>query len=161
MCQLVPIPLRLAAVLAVAAPAAACTVVENAPAPDAIANLSEPVFRCKVEPILARDCSYLACHGNAGTALRVYTPGKLRAASQPTMDNLNSGLTDAEHHGNYLSAAAFSFGGIPPGDNWLLRKNLPSVDGGYEHKGGVIFTGKDDPRAVALEDWLSGKGTCP
>jgi hypothetical protein len=161
MCQLVPIPVRVAAALLCAAPLVACTVVENAPAPDAIANLSEPVFRCKVEPILARDCSYLGCHGNAETALRVYTPGKLRAGSPANKGELNVGLTDAEHHGNYLSAAAFSFGGIPPGDNWILRKNLPSVDGGYEHKGGAIFTGPDDPSAVAISNWLSGKGTCP
>ena len=159
--QLVPIPFRLVTALACAAPAVACTVVENAPAPDAIAQLSEPVFRCSVEPILARDCSYVACHGNAGFALRVYTPGKLRAQPPANLDDAIAPLTDAEHHANFQSAAAFTYGGVTPDDNFLLRKTIPSADGGYEHRGGVIFTGADDPRAMAIRAWLAGTGSCP
>ena len=67
--------LGLAAVMAVAA----CTDAVNEPAVDPATKLNETVFRCNVEPILARQCSYNACHGQEGTALRVYTPGKLRA----------------------------------------------------------------------------------
>ena len=159
--QPVPIPVRIAAALLCAAPLVGCTVVENAPAPDAIAQLSEPVFRCSVEPVLARDCSYVACHGNAETALRVYTPGKLRAQTPKNLDDATRPLTDAEHHGNYLSAVAFSFGGVPPGDNWLIRKTIAPADGGYEHLGGVIFPSADDPGSKAIRAWLSGTGSCP
>ena len=35
-------------------------------------------FVCEVQPVLVRRCSFLACHGNADHALRVYSPGKLR-----------------------------------------------------------------------------------
>ena len=33
---------------------AACSPVENAPAPGLVAALDEPVFRCRIEPILVR-----------------------------------------------------------------------------------------------------------
>jgi hypothetical protein len=146
--------------LAIVALAPACTTVANEPAPDAIAALSEPGFRCTVEPILARDCSYTGCHGNAGFALRVYSAGKLRAGAMDTLDARIAPLTEAEHHGNFLSASAFSYGDVAPDDDWLIRKGLPTEDGGYEHHGGAIFTGPDDARVVAIRAWLAGGNGC-
>src|SRR5215471_4834612 len=108
----------------------ACSAVGNQPAPDPAAGLSETVFRCKVEPILARQCSYNACHGNPGSALRVYTPGKLRAAPAATIDDAIAPLTEAEQHANFESAAGFSFN-TPADDNLLLRKPLPATSGGF------------------------------
>ena len=142
----------------------ACTTVTNQTAPDPAAALNETVFQCNVEPILARQCSYTACHGtsaNDGSALRVYTPGKLRAMPAANIDALIAPLTDAEQHANFESASAFAFGPTAPDDNWLLRKPLPSTYGGYEHFGGAIYSDPNDPQYVAIRAWLAGTGACP
>jgi hypothetical protein len=68
-------------------------------------------------------------------------------------------LTDAEQHANFASAAGFGFDTAPV-DNWLIRKPLPSSDGGYEHKGGAIYNGASDPQVLAIYNWLTGKGVC-
>jgi hypothetical protein len=140
---------------------AACSEVQNGPADVPASSLSETVFRCNVEPILARQCSYNACHGIAGAAFRVYTPGKLRATMAMTIDDLIAPLTDAEHHANFLSASGFNFGLASVDDNFLLRKPLPAASGGYEHKGGAIWSGgTSDAQYVAIRAWLTGTGAC-
>jgi hypothetical protein len=144
-----------------AALASACTDVVNDPVAQPSAGLDEAVFRCKVEPVLARQCSYSACHGIAGTALRVYTPGKLRAAPAHDIDAAIAPLSDAEHHANFLSAAGFRFSAPDPIDNLLLRKTLPASAGGFAHEGGAIFQSTGDPQWVAIHDWLAGSGRCP
>lgn len=138
-----------------------CAPVVNEPASDAVASLDEPTFRCAIEPILARDCSYLACHGKADFAFRMYSVGKLRAGRHATLDERTIPLTSAEHHANYESAVAFTYGGVDPEENLMLLKALPAEAGGYEHLGGQIFTGLDDPRAKSLRAWLHGsKAPC-
>ena len=144
---------------------AACSSVANEPVSDPASSLKEDVFKCNVEPILAKYCSYNACHGIAGqdqmgAALRVYTPGKLRATPPQNLTDLTAALTAAEEHANFESASGFSFGGVLPDDNFLLRKPLPSALGGYEHRGGAIYGDKTDPNYVAIHDWLSGQGAC-
>jgi hypothetical protein len=139
---------------------AACTDAVNAPAIDPSTKLDETVFRCSVEPILARQCSYTACHGQATTALRVYTPGKLRAMPPANIDDAIAPLTDDEEHGNFTSASGFAESTAPV-DNFLLRKPLPSSAGGFEHKGGAIYSGTKDAQYVAIAAWLAGSGACP
>ncbi len=138
----------------------ACSVVSNEPAPNPAAALDEQVFRCNVEPILVRQCSFAACHGIAGAALRVYSPGKLRAIPPANIDAAIAPLDEGEHHANFQSASGFSFGIVEVDDNWLLRKPLPSRDGGYEHAGGAIWAGVTDPQYVAIRDWLAHQGAC-
>jgi hypothetical protein len=138
---------------------AACSDVVNEAAPNPADSLDEGVFVCKVQPVLVRQCSYLACHGNPGTALRVYSPGKLRAIPPANADDANAKITAAEQHANYLSAAGFSFD-TPPDSNWLLLKPLPPSWGGYEHLGGAIYTSPTDPQFTAIHDWVSGSKTC-
>jgi hypothetical protein len=139
-----------------------CNALNDSPDPQAIVALDEPTFRCTVEPILIRDCSYTACHGNAGFALRVYSIGKLRATTPATLDDLVAPLTTDERHANFQSAVAFTYGHVATSDNWLIRKPLPSSAGGFEHIGGAIFSGVDDPRVTAITDWLNGKvQPCP
>ena len=153
---------RAAALCAVLlAPALGCTDVTNAPEGAPSTGLDEAVFRCNVEPILARQCSYTACHGVAGAALRVYSPGKLRATEPQDLDHLTAELTHAEHHANFLSATGFHFAAADPLDNLLVRKTIPSSDGGYAHEGGAIFPTTDDPQLLAIFAWLSGAGRCP
>lgn len=72
-----------------------CTDVSNEAVANPAAKLDEAVFRCNVQPILARQCSYNACHGNPGSALRVYSPGKLRATTPANIDEAIAPLTDA------------------------------------------------------------------
>jgi hypothetical protein len=139
----------------------ACTTVANEPGPDPTTGLNETVFRCKVEPVLVTQCSYNACHGIAESALRVYSVGKLRATPPADSTAAAAPLTDAEQHANYLSAAGFAAFGQLPADNWLLRKPLPSNDGGYEHKGGAIYSGPTDPQYTAITQWLTGATACP
>lgn len=141
--------------------ASACSPVGNAEVSDPAAGLDETVFKCSVEPVLAKYCSYSACHGIAGTALRVYTPGKLRAEPKANLTDLVGPLTDAEHHANFESAAGFSYGIATIEDSFLLRKPLPSSAGGYEHEGGAIYSGTMDASYVAIHAWLAGQGTCP
>jgi len=139
---------------------AACSDVQNAPAQVPASALSETVFRCNVEPILAKQCSYNACHGIAGAALRVYSPGKLRAMQPANIDEMIAPLTDAEQHANFESAAGFNFGLTSVDDNFLLRKPLPPAAGGYEHKGGAIWTGTGDVQYTAIRAWLTNTGAC-
>lgn len=155
-----PEPRAGALALALALALGACGVVQNDTAPDPSATLQETVFRCNVEPILARQCSFNACHGNAGSALRIYTPGKLRASPPTKLDDAILPLTDPEHHANFRSAAGFAFATATVDDNWLLRKPLPSATGGYEHKGGAIYTSTSDPQYIAIRAWLTGTGVC-
>lgn len=138
-----------------------CTAVQSDPATDPSSTLDEASFRCNVEPILARDCSYTGCHGQAGMPLRVYSSGKLRAGDASTLAKLIEPVTEDEHHANFRSAAGFSIGGIEPGDNLLVRKNLPPDEGGYAHLGGAAFTGATDHRAQVILTWLSGGTGCP
>jgi hypothetical protein len=141
-----------------------CSPVGNDQAADPAGMLDETVFKCSVEPVLAKYCSYNACHGidkANGAALRVYTPGKLRATMPANFDALVAPLTDAEHHANFESAAGFSYTVAVVDDNFLLRKPLPSGAGGYEHVGGAIFTSTSDPSYVVVHDWLAGNGKCP
>jgi len=140
--------------------AGACSVVQNEPVADPAAALSEPVFRCNVEPILVKQCSYSACHGIAGAALRVYSPGKLRATQPADIDAAIAPLTEAEHHSNFESAAGFAFGVTAVDNNFLLRKPLPARDGGYEHAGGAIWSGLGDPQLGAVRAWLINTGVC-
>ena len=146
--------------LATLVAAAACSGVQNEPATNPSSSLDESVFRCNVEPVLVRQCSYTGCHGIAGAAFRVYSPGKLRASPPANIDEATQPLTDAEQHANFESAAGFSFGLTNVADDFLLRKPLPSIYGGYEHKGGAIWASPSDPQYVAILAWLSSTGVC-
>lgn len=154
-------PTALPFVIAVAIAGTGCTTVDNEPVPSPTGSLSEPYFKCAVEPVLIKQCSYNACHGNKDSALRVYSIGKLRAKTPQNLDDFNNPLTDEEHHGNYTNAAGFALGVTDPTQNWLLLKPLPPSLGGYEHKGGAIYNGTADAQFGAIYAWLKGASTCP
>src|SRR5262249_9401514 len=117
--------------------AGACTV-EQAPSPQSISTLDRGAFDRCIEPILVRNCSYTACHGNEGFALRVYSIGKLRAkGTANNLTALTALLTSEEHDANFRSAVALTYGRPFPEDNLLLRKPMPGSAGGFEHKGGA------------------------
>jgi len=149
--------LRVAALAVIAS--SGCTTVANEPLADPAKQLDEGVFKCNVEPILVRQCSYNGCHGNANSALRVYSPGKLRATKPADIDAAIAPLTDAERHANFESASGFA--SLAAADNFLLRKPLDASKGGFEHAGGAIFPTPTDPQYQAILVWLLGKGVCP
>ena len=84
---------RVAWLVATFATLSACSVEQQQSVPQPPAQLDETVFACTVEPILARQCSYNACHGQANSPLRVYSPGKLRAATPANIDDASAVLT--------------------------------------------------------------------
>jgi hypothetical protein len=122
-----------------------------------------------VQPTLVKRCSYLACHGNAAHALRIYSPGKLRLAGADTRDKRSAQLSAAEVQLNFESATGVSNGAseqdrgqgvinnIP-----LLIKPLAARFGGSEHQGVAIFPVYphalivDDPEYAALVNWVAG-----
>jgi hypothetical protein len=140
---------------------ASCTLA-NQQVGDPAGSLNETVFKCSVEPILTKQCSFNACHGIAGAAFRVYSPGKLRATTPTDITGLIAPLTDPERHANFESASGFSFNITSVDDNFLLRKPLPAADGGYEHVGGAIYSGGTNNTAfMTIRAWLTGTGVCP
>lgn len=142
-----------------ALPTTACTTVSNEPAPPTTA-LDETLFKTSVEKILVTQCSFIACHGNAGSALRIYAPGLLRSADPGTLVDAQAKLTADEEHANFVSASGFALSAATPEDNWLLRKPLPSTFGGFEHKGGAIYKSTSDASYATILCWLQGKKSC-
>ncbi len=126
-------------------------------------------FVCTVEPVLIRRCSYLACHGNADHALRLYSPGKLRQVDPGTRNGRDGLLTDSEVELNFQSVSGLLYGAttaqraqpdlqhIP-----LLGKPLKASFGGAEHHGVGIFpaypaqTLADDAEWQPLVAWVGG-----
>ena len=108
-----------------------------------------------------REHRALTAGGNAGSPLRVYTPGKLRMHEPATIDDAIAPLTPEEHHANFVSAAGFNYGITEVDDNWLLRKPLPAADGGYDHVGGAIYLDRSEDQYVKIRAWLLGQGRCP
>jgi hypothetical protein len=135
--------------------------------PDAFLDYN--AFVCTVEPVLIRRCSYLACHGNADHALRLYSPGKLRQVDPGTRNGRDGVLSDSEVELNFQSVSGLLYGAtaaqraqpdlqhVP-----LLGKPLKASFGGAEHHGVGIFpaypaqTLADDAEWQALVAWIGG-----
>jgi len=127
-------------------------------------------FVCTVQPTLIRRCSYLACHGNADHALRVFSIGKLRITEPLTRaERSETLLTADEVDANWRSASALAASGPAdaraagdPAGVVLLSKPLASDFGGSEHQGLAIFpawpagTLGDDAEWKALVAWVGG-----
>jgi hypothetical protein len=159
----------LARALAFGPPVAACLIVwscspvQQASTPLAVAMLDRAAFDRCIAPMLIRNCSFTACHGNEGFALRVYSVGKLRApGTANTQEARTLPLSQAENDANYQSAVAFTYGLPAPEDDWLVRKPLPASNGGFEHVGGAIYSSANDPCVQQLLAWLAGTQVdCP
>jgi hypothetical protein len=135
--------------------------------PDQLLDYTQ--FVCTVQPVLIRRCSYLACHGNADHALRVFSVGKLRLGDASTRALRDAPLTADEVERNFQSATglvlpasaearqAEDVSQVP-----LLLKPLASRFGGSEHHGLAIFPvypatmPANDPEWQALVSWVGG-----
>lgn len=159
--------LRLAAVVA-ALSQAGCTL-ENAEV--APAHFSAQVFVCDVQPVLARECAFPACHGNTSRRLRVLAPGRMRLAedyaaarSHMTLEDIEAGiqppLTPNEVRFNFDQAVAVS---SDPTERQMLTRPLSRAAGGTTHAsaiGGDVFDSPDAAGYRAIERWLDGEDTC-
>ena len=127
-------------------------------------------FVCGAMPVLVRHCSYLACHGNAAHAFRVYSPGKLRAGDVASRNDRDAPLTSDEVQANFDSASGILLAGPPPDGTTLvlqraplLQKPLKAAFGGSEHHGIGIFPFAPaqsldaDPEWSALVAWAAGQ----
>ena len=127
-------------------------------------------FVCTVQPVLIKRCSYLACHGNEGHALRVYSLGKLRFGDTSTRAARSQvQLSADEVERNFASASGMVYGAsladrqslrlahLP-----LLAKPLAARAGGEEHLGVAVFPTYPnvdvgaDPEYLALAAWVQG-----
>ena len=138
--------------------------------PETMPAVQRDAFDCAVQPILAKQCSMPACHGNALRRFRVLAPGRMRipselvvAAQAQSADDRENGyhpaLTELELQYNFMQARSMIVPGEPLADCPLLNRPLAVSAGGMYHvAGGDIFPSKLDPEYLSLKGWLLGYG---
>lgn len=160
------------ALVALAATLASCAI-DNEPAP--LPNLSRAAFACAIQPILARECSMPACHGNPKRRLQVLAAGRMRLAGEvakaramQTAADREAGyyppLTELEISYNFAQARSMVVAGQPTAECPLLNRPLAVASGGMYHvQGGDIFSSPADAGYLILQAWVQGAGKelCP
>jgi len=122
--------------------------------------LDEAYFRCRVQPILTKDCSALACHGSATRYYLVFARNRLRLGG--TEAQRNAKLRDEERAFNFDAARAFVDQGALD-ESLILLKPLEASEGGYYHGGatlfkkGNVFPNREDPDFKILAKWVHGE----
>jgi hypothetical protein len=132
--------------------------------PMPLAPLDEPYFRCRVQPVLARSCSQLACHGDERRFFRVFARNRLR--SDGAESERDAPMRDEERRANFDAARAM----LDPGDverSLLITKPLDGRAGGAFHRGAEIFGGgnvflsRDEADFMTLRAWTRGEREDP
>jgi hypothetical protein len=124
-----------------------------------LASLDEAFFRCKVQPVLTKNCATFACHGNGTRFFRLFGRNRLRLGG--TEAERNAFLRDAERATNFTSTRAFVDVDRPE-ESLLLMKPLAEAAGGYYHGAADdfakrdVFISKDDPEYQVLVSWVQG-----
>lgn len=113
-------------------------------------------FVSEVQPVLARSCSNLGCHGDPDRRLTLYSVEYLRAEPAVPGSPLDSDrLAAAELGWNFDSMRARLIDEVDADEARLLLKCLDPEVGGIEHaEGEVVWTSADEPDYVALRDWI-------
>lgn len=151
-----------AALGALGALAAGCQ--KDLAAPIDPADLDRPFFDCRVQPVLTRDCSALACHGEPGRYFKLFARNRMRIAGDETQRNAFMSPEERSH--NYNAARAFVDLADPQG-SLLLGKPLEQAAGGAFHvgatlyKGGDVFADTEDPDYQVLAQWVAGATEVP
>lgn len=132
-------------------------------------------YKCRVSPIIQRDCSMMGCHGTeTGRPFRTYARGRLRnnqivnrtgtcipSSGQVNLQEAGTGTvmcegwlphTALEWKKNFDSARSFLLGITNPADSDLL---LMPVVGGKPHIEIKLFR-ETDTDYVTIRDWLGG-----
>lgn len=121
--------------------------------------LDEAFFRCRVQPVLTKNCSALACHGDGRRYLRLFGRNRLRFGG--TEAQRNAFTRDTERAANFNAARAF-VDPEHPEESLLLLKPLDQAAGGVYHGGatrygkGDVFRNGDDPDYKVLVSWVQG-----
>jgi len=119
----------------------------------------EAYFRCKVQPILTKNCSAFACHGSAARYFHFFARNRLRLGG--TEAQRNAALRPEERAYNFDAARAY-IDDSAPDQSYLLLKPLQGSEGGYYHGGetlfnkGNVFASKEDPEFKILSAWVLG-----
>lgn len=130
----------------------------NGPAPQPEAELDEAFFRCRVQPILTKNCSNFACHGDGARPFVIFARNRLRLGG--TEPDRNAFLGDDERTFNFHSAAAM-VDAERPDESPLLMKPLATAAGGWFHGASRLENGYDvfderDGEWMVLSDWAHG-----
>lgn len=98
--------------------------------------LDENYFRCEVQPVLAANCAFMACHGNDERPLEIYAAKRYRLGI--TWDDYELPLTEEELAANFRRVRGF----VQP-QNLLADKPLDTRAGGLFHRGKDLFGNVD------------------
>ncbi len=127
-------------------------------------------FVCAAQPVLIRNCSFLACHGDAHHAFRLYSLGKLRLGDAATRVERSTELLSVDEvEANFASTSGLLYATTASdrqtGDLdrvLLLGQAMAARFGGSEHKGVAMFpewpaaTPAEDAGWLALKAWVAG-----
>lgn len=110
-------------------------------------------YAAEVQPIVARRCAFLGCHGREGMPLTLYAVDYLRLrdpdgrldSTRPALDE--RALSDGELDHNRRAIAARVAG--DGGDTFVLRL-LDPERGGIPHAGVVVYDAPDHPELDVL-----------
>lgn len=132
-------------------------------------------FACAVQPVLDRDCSNSACHGNVARGMQVLSPSRMRIASEYALarlaiseDDVESGihppLTGVEVAFNYEQSRGWATARSPNRPAPILDMPLAVSAGGIYHTThGDVFASPDDAGFQVIAAWLRGatEAECP
>ena len=133
-------------------------------APAELAQVDEHYFRCQVQPVLAKSCAFMDCHGNAERPLRIYAEQRFRL----DIDWLDyeAPLTSDELAANLQAVRGFIGGHRGPKD-LLSEKPLDNRYGGLFHKAAElygqddVFLDREDPDYQTLRQFMEGARADP
>jgi len=121
--------------------------------------LDRPFFDCRVQPVLTKLCSQLACHGTTQRFFHVFARNRLRLDANES--GRNAFLTENERAANYRAATAL-VDGEDSARSYLLRKPLAQGEGGAFHipqrlfGGADVFETAEDRDYQTLVEWIDG-----
>ncbi len=171
----------------------ACGTTVNRPSmgPTALPALNQAYFKCNVQPVLAKSCAMVGCHGTLAQTrpFRVFARGRQRnqemAAFNPSMYGCGGGatvqvelstqasgtascnakirLTPTENSNNFDHARTLTIG-LTTADSSELLTQPKSGPGTPTHVGVKFFKDGSEPDYQTIRTWLDGGvlvGACP
>ena len=143
---------------------------KNPPKPPPPLDFS--AFTCMVEPVLAAECSFPACHGSPDRPFKTLAPGRMRLSDEYILarkllsaedleDGIHPPLTEAEQRFNFAQARAFTSDSAE--ESPLLFKPLFVDAGGRYHAPNAdVFPTRESHGYLAIKQWMEGQaGFCP
>ncbi len=122
-------------------------------------QLDANFYRCEVQPVLAAQCSFMACHGNDERPLMLYAEQRFRLGV--SWEDYKTSITDEELAANLKMVEGF----VSQNDsdvNLLRDKALDTRAGGLFHRGkdqygtDDVFLDRQDPGYRVLEKFSAG-----